>query len=160
VAFSSFAGVAIQRQIWRAVVLAERDWVWLRPPETWDPAEQVEAAWFWAALRAAVAAAVAQLPERLGQIVAEYYGLNGQAAHSFKWVGQVHGISDERARQLRNDALVLLRLPALSVWLRELCQRDDRLAYQRTRALSRLWLRRRRHPGRRSTRRQPRREVS
>ena len=159
VAFSSFAGVAIQRQIWRAVVLAERDWVWLRPPETWDPAEQVEAAWFWAALRAAVAAAVAQLPERLGQIVAEYYGLNGQAAHSFKWVGQVHGISDERARQLRNDALILLRRPALSAWLRGLCQRNDRLAYRRTLALSRVWLRRRRQTRQGNSRRRLRREV-
>jgi RNA polymerase sigma factor (sigma-70 family) len=160
VAFASFAGVAIQRQIWRAIVLAERDWVWLGPPENWDPAEQVEAAWFWAALRTAVAAAVVQLPERLGQIVTEYYGLNGQAAHSFKWIGQTHGISDERARQLRNDALVLLRLPALSAWLRELCERNDRLAYQRTLALSRVWLRRRRQPRRRSSRRRLRREVS
>jgi len=159
VAFSSFAGVAIQRQIWRAVVLAERDWVWLRPPETWDPAEQVEAEWFWAALRTAVAAAAAHLPERLQQIVVEYYGLDGQDAHSFKWIGQAHGISDERCRQLRNDALVLLRLPGLSVWLRELCQRDDRSAYQRTLALSRVWLRRRRHRRQWSTRCKPRREV-
>jgi RNA polymerase sigma factor (sigma-70 family) len=160
VAFSSFAGVAIQRQIWRAVGLAERDWVWLRPPETWDPAEQVEAAWLRAALRTAVAAAVAQLPGRLGQIVAEYYGLNGQAAHSFQWIGQSHGISDERARQLRNEALVLLRLPALSACLRELCERNDRLAYQRTLALSRVWQRQRRHPRRPSRRRKLRREVS
>jgi len=74
-------------------------------------------------------------------------------------VGQVHGISDERARQLRNDALVLLRLPALSVWLRELYECHDRLAYQRTLALSRVWLRRRRHPRQPSTRRKVRREV-
>ena len=160
VAFSSFAGVAIRRQIWRAVGLAERGWGWLGPPETWEPAKQVEAEWFWAALRTAVAVAVAQLPERLHQVVAEYYGLDGQTARSFKWVGQVHGISDERARQLRNDALVLLRLPALSAWLCKLCQRDDRLAYQRTLALSRGWLQRRRHPHPWSTRRKLRREVS
>ena len=43
VAFSSFACVAIRRQIWRAVVLAERCWTGLRPPESWDPAAQVEA---------------------------------------------------------------------------------------------------------------------
>jgi len=159
VAFSSFAFVAIRRQIWRAVALAERCWVWLRPSESWDLAEQVEAAWFWATLRTAVAASVAQLPERLRQVVAEYYGLDGQAAHSFKWVGQTHGISDERARQLRNDALVLLRLPALSAWMRALCACDDRPAYRRTLALSRVWLRRRRHPGQWRSRRTPRREV-
>jgi RNA polymerase sigma factor (sigma-70 family) len=155
VAFSSFAGVAIRRRIWRAVVLAERCWVWLRPPETGDPAEQVETEWFWAALRTAVGAAVAQLPERLQPVVAEYYGLVGQTGHSFQWIGQAHGISGERARQLRNDALVLLRLPALSAWLRELCECDDRLAYRQTLALSRVWLRRRRRP-----RRKLQREVS
>lgn len=159
VAFSSFAFVAIRRQIWRAVVVAERGWLWLRPPETWDPAEQVEAEWFWAALRLAVAAAMAQLPERLRQVVAEYYGLDGQAAHSFTWVGQAHGISGERARQLRNDALVWLRLPALSAWLRALCERDDRWAYRRTLMLSRTWLRQRRHPRRWQTRRQRPQEV-
>ena len=159
VAFSSFACVAIRRRIWRAVVLAERGWVGLLPSETWDPAEQVAAERFWAALQTAVAAAVAQLPERLQQIVAEYYGLDGQAAHSFKWIGQTHGISDERCRQLRNDALVILRLPALSAWLRVLCECNDRLAYQRTLALSRVWLRRRRHPRHPSTRRKLRREV-
>lgn len=159
VAFSSFAFVAIRRQIWRAVVLAERGWLWLRPAETWDPGEQVEAEWFGTSLRLAVAEAVAQLPERLRQVVAEYYGLDGQGAHSFKWVGQMHGISDERARQLRNDALVLLRLPALSVWLRALCERDDRLAYRRTLALSRVWWRQRRHSRRWETRRQRQREV-
>lgn len=159
VAFSSFACVAIQRRIWRAVVLAERSWVGLLPPETGDPAEQVAAEWFWAALQTAVAAAVAQLPQRLQQIVAEYYGLNGQAAHSFKWIGQTHGISDERCRQLRNDALVLLRLPALSVGLRELCDCADRTAYQRTLALSRVWLRRRRHRRRWGSRCMPPPEV-
>ncbi len=144
VAFSSFAWVAIRRQIWRAVVLAERCWAWLYPPESWDPAEQVESAWLWAALRLAVAAAVGQLPERLRQVVTEYYGLAGDEPRNFRWIERVHGINHERARQLRNDALVLLRLPALSSWLRALCERDDRRAYQRTLALSRTWQRQRR----------------
>ncbi len=56
--FSSFAGVAIRRQIWRAVVLAERGWVGERPATGLDPAEQVEAAWFWQQLRVEVAQAV------------------------------------------------------------------------------------------------------
>ncbi len=157
VAFSSFACVAIRRQIWRAVELAERCWAWLYPPENWDPAEQVEAEWLWAALRRAVAVAVAQLPERLGQVVTEYYGLAGDEPHNFRWIERVHSINHERARQLRNDALVLLRLPALSAWLRALCERDDRRAYQRTLALSRTWQRQRRPHRRWQTRRQ--REV-
>jgi RNA polymerase sigma factor (sigma-70 family) len=143
--FSSFAGVAIRRQIWRAVVLAERGQICERRASGLDPAEQVEAAWFWRQLQAAVAAAVAQLPEPLGQIVNAYYGLQGQAARSLRAIGCLHGFSRERARQLRNDALLLLRLPALSGWLRELCGCQDRPAYQRTQALSRHWLRQRRY---------------
>jgi RNA polymerase sigma factor (sigma-70 family) len=143
VAFSSFAFVAIRRQIWRAVVVSERGWVWQRPVASRGPAEQVEAAWFWQRLRVEVAQAVAQLPERLGQIICEYYGLDGHAPRTLKAVGQLHGFSGERARQLRNDALVLLRLPVLSALLRELCEYGDRRAYQRTQALSRHWLRQR-----------------
>ncbi len=157
VAFSSFAWVAIRRQIWRAVVLAERSWAWLYSAESGDPAEQVETEWLWAALRPAVAAAVAQLPERLRQVVTEYYGLGGAEPHNFRWIERVHGINHERARQLRNEALVLLRLPALSSGFRALCERDDRRAYQRTLVLSRTWQRQRRPHRRWQTQR--RREV-
>jgi RNA polymerase sigma factor (sigma-70 family) len=142
-AFSSFAFVAIRRQIWRAVRLTERWWVWEPRSIGPDLAEQVEAAWFWLRLQAEVAAVVAHLPEQLRQIINEYYGLAGHAPRSLKAVGQLHGFSKERARHLRNDALLLLRLPALSALLRELCECGDRPAYQRTQALSRHWLRQR-----------------
>jgi hypothetical protein len=44
-------------------------------------------------------------------------------------------------RQLRNNALVLLRLPALSQPLRGLCEQDSRAAYHRALALNRAWQR-------------------
>jgi hypothetical protein len=106
-------------------------------------AEQVEARWFWLRLQAEVAAMVAQLPEPLRQIINEYYGLAGREPQSLKAVGRLHGFSRERARHLRNDALLWLRLPALSALLRELCECCDRPAYQRTQALSRHWLQQR-----------------
>ena len=145
IAFSSFACLVMRRQIWRAVVLAGRYGGWLGPPESWDPAEEVEAAWFWQSLRAAVAAALAQLPAPLRQIVCEYYGLAGEEPRSLRAVGQAHGFSRERARHLRNDGLLLLRLPALSALLRELVEYDSRPAYQHTQALNRHWLRQRRY---------------
>ncbi len=141
--FSSFAYVAIRRQIWRAVVLAERGWVWARPAAGPDVAEQVEARWFWHRLQAEVAAVVAQLPEPLRQIIDEYYGLAGQEPRSLKAIGRRLGFSKERVRHLRNDALLLLRLPALSTLLRELCEYGDRSAYQRSQTLSRHWLQQR-----------------
>ena len=51
------------------------------------------------------------------------------------------GLSRERMRQLRNNALVLLRLPALSMHLRSLCERDSRQAYQQALTLNRTWQR-------------------
>ncbi len=163
IAFSSFAYTAIRRQIWRTVKVTERSRVWERRSAELDPAEQVEAAWFWARLQAEVAAAVAQLPERLRHIVNAYYGLAGHEPQSLQAVGRLHGVSRERVRHLRNDALVLLRLPALSGRLRELWECHDRPAYQRLQALNRHWLRQRRYytvgwrQGERRTRR--RREV-
>ncbi len=149
VAFSSFAFVAIRRQIWRAVVLADRGWIGLAAPEPWDPAAEVEAAWFWTALRAAVAAAVAQLPVRLRQVVTAYYGLDGQAARSFRWIGQVHGIAASgRANCATRPwcCCACRRSPRGCVNCRTY---DTRQAYRRTLALSRGW-RRRRRPGRQS----------
>ena len=62
-------------------------------------------------------------------------------------IGQLYGLSRERVRQMRNDALALLRLPALSGRLRRLCDQSDRAAYQRAQALNRAWLDRRRRGG-------------
>jgi hypothetical protein len=62
-------------------------------------------------------------------------------------LGRLHHISGERVRQIRNEALVLLRLPACSGRLRQLCDHSDRAAYQRAQTLNRTWLRRRRRGG-------------
>ncbi len=145
VAFSSFACVAIRRRIWCAVGRAERWRKYERWVAGWEPAEQVEAAGSWGGLQAAVAEALAGLPERLRAIIHQYYGLAGEEAHSLRALGRLHGFSYERARHLRNDALLLLRLPTLSARLRELVEYDSRPAYQHTQALNRHWLRQRRY---------------
>ena len=71
----------------------------------------------------------------------EAYGLDGQGTYCLAEIGREWGLSRERMRQLRNDALVLLRLPALSMQLRSLCERDSRQAYQQALALNRTWQR-------------------
>ena len=55
--------------------------------------------------------------------------------------GRRLGVTRERVRQVRNDALAVLRLPVYSVRLRQLCQQDSREAYLHSRQLSRSWLR-------------------
>ena len=51
-------------------------------------------------------------------------------------IGKQMGVSRERVRQLRNEALGLLRLPALSIRLRSLCERDSRQAYRQARQVN------------------------
>jgi len=58
-----------------------------------------------------------------------------------KEIGQQMGVSGERIRQLRNEALVLLRLPALSIRLRGLCEQDSCQAYRQAHRLHKTWLR-------------------
>ena len=98
-------------------------------------------------MRAALRELLACLPERSYHIIVAAYGLDGQPPLSLAAIGRLYGLSRERIRQIRNDALVLLRLPALSGRLRRLCDQTDRAAYQRAQALNRAWLGRRRRGG-------------
>lgn len=140
VAFSSYAWVAITRHIWRVVARAERREGWPWPTEEEGVEAAAEAAW----VRQELVAAVARLPVRLGTIVSALYGLEGQPPQTLAEVGASYGLTRERVRQLRNDALVQLRLPALSYRLQRLCDQQDRVAYRRMQQMNRTWQHRRR----------------
>ena len=56
-------------------------------------------------------------------------------------------IRGEHAARPRNEALVLLRLPAVSGRLRQVCGQDDRGAYQQADRLNRTWQKKRRRGG-------------
>jgi DNA-directed RNA polymerase sigma subunit (sigma70/sigma32) len=116
-----------------------------------DPDEEVEAwlelvgeieeDWWWGHVHQALLEVVGKLPARLGRVIRLAYGLDGQGRYSLAAIGREWGVSRERMRQLRNDALALLRLPALSMQLRGECERDGRLDYQQAISLSRAWQR-------------------
>ncbi len=144
VAFSTYAGVAIQRQIWQAVRRANRPQGWLPLPEPPDPVEIAEEQVWRAQVQAALAEAVSRLPDRLRQVIDAAYGLDGAPPRSLAAIGRQFGVTREMARYWHNEALLFLRLPAFSAQLRQLCGQDSRSAYARTRALNRAWLRRRR----------------
>lgn len=55
--------------------------------------------------------------------------------------GRHYGVSRERVRQWRNDALVVLRHPTICGRLIELTDHNDREAYRRRQQLSQRWLR-------------------
>jgi RNA polymerase sigma factor (sigma-70 family) len=144
VAFSSYAVPAIRHRLWRLVretqrlqghgILAAAD----------DPAELAAQAWQRQAVRAALKELLAHLPERSYHVVVSAYGLDGETPLSLAEIGRLLGLSRERVRQMRNDALAVLRLPALSGRLRRLCDQGSRADYRRSEALNRAWLDRRR----------------
>lgn len=144
VAFSTYAVTAIRHRLWSAVASAQRPQGRLPLVTPPDPAELAESAWQRRAIRSALAELLAALPEKRYHVIVAAYGLDGQPALSLAAIGRLYGVSRERVRQWRNDALVLLRLPALSGRLRRLCEQNDKAAYQRAQALNQAWLRRRR----------------
>ncbi len=145
-AFSTYAWAAIRHQVWRARFYADRveddkD----EEVEAWlELVGEIEEDWWRGHVRQALLEVVGKLPSRLGQVIRLAYGLDGQGWHSLAAIGREWGISRERVRQLHSEAVCLLRLPALSMRLRSLCERDSRLDYQRALGLSRAWQRSRR----------------
>lgn len=142
-AFSTYAWAAIRHRLWCAHSYADRveddkD----EEVEAWlELVDEIEEDWWRGQVRQALLEIVGKLPERLGRVVRLAYGLDGQGWYGLAAIGREWGLSRERMRQLRNDALVLLRLPALSMRLRSLCERDSRQAYQQALALNRIWQR-------------------
>lgn len=143
-AFSTYAWRAIQRRIWSAVARTQRPQGYPMSTAPPDPLAQVEAAAQQTAIRWALQEAMRYLPQRLYEVLTVVYGLDGQPPRSMAALARDYGVTRECVRQWRNDALVLLRLPALSSALRRLCERNDRQGYRQAEALNRAWLRQRR----------------
>lgn len=140
--FASYAWAVIRHQVWRARFYADREQddeaeAWLELAE-----EIIEEDWWRWHVRQALLEVVGKLPTRLGRLIRLAYGLDGQGWHSLAAIGRRWGISREWVRQLHNEALVILRLPILSMRLRSLCEQDSRQAYQQALSLNRAWQRR------------------
>lgn len=141
VAFSHYAWRAIRNRVWNAVGQSLKSEGWLESASSRDSLTLIVSAWQEQQVRQALQDELDCLPERLRQVIALHYGLGGRPPLLLKEIGQQLKVSGERVRQLRNDALVLLRLPALSMRLRSLCEQDSRQAYQQARHLNRAWQR-------------------
>jgi RNA polymerase sigma factor (sigma-70 family) len=144
VAFSTYAGVAIQRRIWQAVEQAQRPQGWLKPEEPVDPREIAEERLWWTEVCATLATAIARLPGRQREVMRAVCGWDGQGPRDLTQIGQQWGVSRQAAAYWYYKALVALRLPAVSGRLRQLWGQDSHASYRRSQALSRAWLRQQR----------------
>ncbi len=140
-AFSTYAWIAIRNQLWAAVGRVHSCEPWLEVEAPWRSiAEIAERAHLQSNIHTALRATVARLPERLRAVLIWVYGLDGQPPRTMAALGRQWGLTRERIRQLRNEALVLLRLPAYSAELRDWCDQDSRAAYRQALQLNRKWL--------------------
>ncbi|MCJ7702579.1 MAG: sigma-70 family RNA polymerase sigma factor [Anaerolineales bacterium] len=145
--FSTYAWVVIRNQVWRSIRYANQSHFWVDEDEIWQPAREIaEAVCQAGQIQQALLETVARLPGRLKTVIVWVYGLDGQPPRTMADLGREWGLTRERIRQLRNDALTLLRLPSNSAELRDLCEQQSRQAYRRAQELNTFWLGRRRRP--------------
>lgn len=142
VAFSTYACVVIRYQAWAAVRHARKAEGWLGYERAGDSLEVLLAAWQGEQIRQALGEALAMLPEQLRQVIQLHYGMGGEAPQNLAEIGRGWGVSGEWIRQLHNRAVGLLRLPALSIRLRSICERAERAHYRQALRQTRGWQRR------------------
>jgi len=142
-AFSTYAGRAIRNRVWNAVRQAAKAEGWLEAKRAGDSLAVLLTTWQQEQLHQALQDELTCLPGRLGQVIELAYGWEGQAPLTLAEIGRHMGLTRERVRQMRNEALGLLRLPALSMRLRSLCEQDSRPAYRQARRLNDAGRRRR-----------------
>jgi RNA polymerase sigma factor (sigma-70 family) len=145
IAFSTFAWRFIWGRVWRYTLAFRQQGEGLEEePYEWGCAELAEEAWQQEQIAEALREELTLLPERLRRVVEQAYGMGEGAPQSMAEIGRAMGITRERVRQLRNEGLAMLRLPALSPHLRGLCECDSRQAYRRSGEINAAWLGRRR----------------
>ena len=132
-AFSSFAGKAIRNRVWNTVKQAGKVEGWLEPQRAGDSLVAILAVWQAEQVHQALEEELACLPERLRQVLKLACGWGGEAPLSLAAIGRQWGVTRERVRQLQNNGLGWMRLPAFSLRLRSLCEQDSRSIYRQAR---------------------------
>jgi RNA polymerase sigma factor (sigma-70 family) len=143
-AFSTYAWTAIRNQVWQSVKWSNKAAGWLEGEEGGDWLGWIVSAWQREQVREAIREELNYLPERLRQVMELAYGIGGGESQTLAAIGRRMGLTRERIRQIRNEGLMLLRLPALSLRLRSLHGQDSRESYRQARRSGDAWLRRRR----------------
>ncbi len=131
-AFSTYAWVAIWRQIYRRVQELSRDTAVCLPemPATRAMPDLAEALDRELTTRA-LHHLVSQLPKRFRRVIVGRYGLGKHPPCTLQALGEELGLSRERVRQLQQEALAWLRHPAHSWRLRQLLGKNRAADYRR-----------------------------
>lgn len=132
VAFSSYACVVIQHQLWEVVRRSQKAEGWLEVEGREEDLDRVVRVWQQEQIHQALGEELEVLPNHLREVIELHYGLAGAEPQNLAQIGRAWGLCRERIRQLHNEALDLLRLPALSTQLRSLCERGERKHYRET----------------------------
>jgi RNA polymerase sigma factor (sigma-70 family) len=127
-AFSTYASVAIARQVWRAVAQAKEEED-LAPLPRPAPAPDLLTRLLKQEVKAALHALVEQLPARKRWIVRTYYGLDGQGEHTLAELARQLGCTRQGVHYHLRRAILHLRHPAFSAALRALVGRNRRQDY-------------------------------
>ncbi len=132
VAFSTYASVVIQRQLWDAVRRSQKAEGWLEGEKYEEDLDRIVRVWQQEQIHQALEAELEVLPEHLREVIELHYGWSGGVPQNLAQIGRAWGLCRERIRQLNEEALGLLRLPVFSLRLRGLCERGERRQYRET----------------------------
>ena len=132
VAFSTYACVVIERQLWQAVRRSQKAEGWQEGEGREEDLDRIVRVWQQAQIHQALEAGLEVLPAPLREVIELHYGWSGGVPQNLAQMGRAWGLCRERIRQLHEEALSLLRLPALSIQLRSICERGERSHYRQT----------------------------
>jgi len=130
VRFSTFACTIILRKAWVAAKASLKSEGWLEAKRAGDSLELLLQTWQTEQIHQALEEELEVLPERLRTVLDLHYGLSGAPPQTLTKIGQEWQRSRERIRQLKEEALAYLRLPAFSIRLRTICERQERRHYR------------------------------
>lgn len=139
--FSTFAWLVIRQRIWKAVRQASS-------AERWEEADgpysdvtgaRLNTDWQDAQIREALEEGMVELNERERLVLSLHYGWDGRPPQTFAEIGEPLGLTRQRIHQIHNEALLLLRIPALSIRLRSICQRGKRKDYRQALRQNQEW---------------------
>lgn len=139
---SSYAVVAIERAVWRAVRRERRSAHEAQADEPRGAMRDVATEMDRAVEAVYAQELVAALPARLRQVIRQHYGLDGSEAMTFRQIGEQLGVSKQRVQQLHVEALLRLADPVLSTPLRRQLGRNGVGDYRTYLARRRAWQRR------------------